>query len=197
MDTFLCTLGEAEPVGRGGDVRGDRERSPTRLKGQLETTVGSRNCREYFTCVYYVTITCVSCDYHVTVLYFGMMYAGLLRQVATGNWGCGAYGGDPQLKSMLQWAAASSAGRPEVIYFPFSDKRMEQVHFDPILQRNLHCLSTYFHFTVGGGHIPSSHKAVDCWPTAVSHHRFLSPQQRREAAEEPLCSSPESVGQVS
>lgn len=139
MDTFLCTLGEAEPVGRAGDVRGDRERSPTRLKGQLETTVGSRNCREYFTCVYHVTITCVSCDYHVTVLYFGMMYTGLLRQIATGNWGCGAYGGDPQLKSMLQWAAASSAGRPEVIYFPFSDKRMEQVHFDPILQRNLHC----------------------------------------------------------
>lgn len=27
--------------------------------------------------------------------------------VATGNWGCGAFGGDLQLKSIIQWLAAS------------------------------------------------------------------------------------------
>ncbi|PKI70697.1 hypothetical protein CRG98_008930 [Punica granatum] len=27
--------------------------------------------------------------------------------IVTGNWGCGAFGGDPQLKSMIQWLAAS------------------------------------------------------------------------------------------
>lgn len=27
--------------------------------------------------------------------------------VATGNWGCGAFGGDPELKSIIQWLAAS------------------------------------------------------------------------------------------
>lgn len=27
--------------------------------------------------------------------------------IATGNWGCGAFGGDVDLKSMLQWLAAS------------------------------------------------------------------------------------------
>ncbi|XP_060208779.1 poly(ADP-ribose) glycohydrolase 1-like isoform X2 [Lycium barbarum] len=27
--------------------------------------------------------------------------------VVTGNWGCGAFGGDPQVKAMLQWLAAS------------------------------------------------------------------------------------------
>lgn len=27
--------------------------------------------------------------------------------VVTGNWGCGSFGGDPQLKAMLQWLAAS------------------------------------------------------------------------------------------
>jgi hypothetical protein len=27
--------------------------------------------------------------------------------IATGNWGCGAFGGDVELKSMLQWIAAS------------------------------------------------------------------------------------------
>ena len=27
--------------------------------------------------------------------------------IATGNWGCGAFGGDMELKSLLQWIAAS------------------------------------------------------------------------------------------
>ena len=40
--------------------------------------------------------------------------------IATGNWGCGAYGGHIQLKSMLQWVAASACSRP-VIYYTFND----------------------------------------------------------------------------
>lgn len=51
----------------------------------------------------------------------------LLRPVATGNWGCGAFKGDPQLKAMIQWAAVSAAGRPQMMYFPFNDKRVKQV----------------------------------------------------------------------
>ena len=27
--------------------------------------------------------------------------------VATGNWGCGVFGGDPEVKIMLQWLAIS------------------------------------------------------------------------------------------
>lgn len=27
--------------------------------------------------------------------------------IATGNWGCGAFGGDPELKLIIQWLAAS------------------------------------------------------------------------------------------
>ncbi len=42
-----------------------------------------------------------------------------VRPVATGNWGCGAFGGDAQLKSMLQWVAASMAGCPAVLYYTF------------------------------------------------------------------------------
>ena len=34
------------------------------------------------------------------------------RPVATGNWGCGAFRGDPQLKFLIQWIAASVCGRP-------------------------------------------------------------------------------------
>jgi hypothetical protein len=40
------------------------------------------------------------------------------EMVATGNWGCGAFGGCPQLKALLQWASASQCGRG-VRYFPF------------------------------------------------------------------------------
>ncbi|KAI8799556.1 hypothetical protein BJ742DRAFT_845376 [Cladochytrium replicatum] len=49
--------------------------------------------------------------------------------IATGNWGCGAFNGDPQLKSVIQLLAASaarshprSAARsPSLVYFTFGD----------------------------------------------------------------------------
>jgi hypothetical protein len=54
--------------------------------------------------------------------------------VATGNWGCGAFGGDVQLKALLQWMAATEAGRPELLYCSFGDvkaARLEQVGRTP------------------------------------------------------------------
>ncbi len=44
--------------------------------------------------------------------------SGKVGAVATGNWGCGAFGGDPHLKGILQWMAASVALR-DVVYFTF------------------------------------------------------------------------------
>ncbi|OEH76120.1 putative poly(ADP-ribose) glycohydrolase [Cyclospora cayetanensis] len=35
----------------------------------------------------------------------------LLRPFTTGNWGCGCFGGDPQLKFLLQWLGSSLSGR--------------------------------------------------------------------------------------
>ncbi|KAG7462445.1 hypothetical protein MATL_G00184870 [Megalops atlanticus] len=43
-----------------------------------------------------------------------------LTAVATGNWGCGAFGGDTRLKALLQMLAAAEAGR-DLAYFTFSD----------------------------------------------------------------------------
>jgi hypothetical protein len=50
--------------------------------------------------------------------------------IATGNWGCGVFGGNLELKSLLQWLAASQAGRPYMLYFSFQDPRAKrlQVH---------------------------------------------------------------------
>ena len=43
--------------------------------------------------------------------------------VATGNWGCGAFGGDPRLKLLIQLMAASVAGR-DLAYFTFGDEEL-------------------------------------------------------------------------
>ncbi|XP_014677829.1 PREDICTED: poly(ADP-ribose) glycohydrolase-like, partial [Priapulus caudatus] len=43
-----------------------------------------------------------------------------LPAVATGNWGCGAFRGDPHLKSLIQLMAAAQAGR-DLCYFTFGD----------------------------------------------------------------------------
>ena len=59
----------------------------------------------------------------------GKLRAGFgddLGTFATGNWGCGAFGGDPRLKSLLQWLAASASGWG-IRYFTFGDSRVESL----------------------------------------------------------------------
>jgi poly(ADP-ribose) glycohydrolase len=53
------------------------------------------------------------------------LWAGLCtmegpRELATGHWGCGIFGGDPSLKFLIQWAASSRAGKV-LRYFPWDD----------------------------------------------------------------------------
>ncbi|XP_051968811.1 poly(ADP-ribose) glycohydrolase-like isoform X2 [Xyrauchen texanus] len=65
-----------------------------------------------------------------------------LSAVATGNWGCGAFGGDTRLKAVLQLMAAAEAHR-DLIYFTFGDRELlRDVH-------NIHTLITERHATVG------------------------------------------------
>ncbi|KAJ8774097.1 hypothetical protein K2173_009528 [Erythroxylum novogranatense] len=47
--------------------------------------------------------------------------------VATGNWGCGAFRGDPQLKTIIQWLAASQALRPFISYYKFGIEALEDL----------------------------------------------------------------------
>jgi poly(ADP-ribose) glycohydrolase len=44
-------------------------------------------------------------------------------RIATGNWGCGAFGGDLYLKFLVQWCAASAAGRP-LVYYTFGNVQL-------------------------------------------------------------------------
>lgn len=47
--------------------------------------------------------------------------------VATGNWGCGAFGGDPEIKAVIQWMAASQAMRPFILYYTFSLEPLQKL----------------------------------------------------------------------
>lgn len=54
--------------------------------------------------------------------------------VATGNWGCGSrLKGDPQLKLVIQWLAASLAGVPRLIYYTSGNPSLSKV----MCERNL------------------------------------------------------------
>lgn len=65
-----------------------------------------------------------------------------LSAVATGNWGCGAFGGDTRLKALIQLMAAAQAGR-DVAYFTFGDAPlMRDVH-------DMHSFLTEREVTVG------------------------------------------------
>ncbi|XP_022599252.1 poly(ADP-ribose) glycohydrolase-like [Seriola dumerili] len=65
-----------------------------------------------------------------------------LAAVATGNWGCGVFGGDTRLKALLQMLAAAEAGR-DVAYFTFGDSQlMTDVH-------NMHSFLTQRNIGVG------------------------------------------------
>ncbi|CAF4298911.1 unnamed protein product, partial [Adineta steineri] len=43
--------------------------------------------------------------------------------IATGNWGCGAFNGNKQLKAIIQLIAASQAERP-LVYLTFRDQNL-------------------------------------------------------------------------
>lgn len=54
--------------------------------------------------------------------------AAALPSIATGNWGCGVFGGFVELKAVLQWLAASEANQ-KITYFPYDapfGPRLEQ-----------------------------------------------------------------------
>ena len=51
---------------------------------------------------------------------------GCCKAFATGNWGCGVFGGDTQLKAVIQWIAASETNHP-MLFFPFDDKHTNEL----------------------------------------------------------------------
>ncbi|TMW64171.1 hypothetical protein Poli38472_014288 [Pythium oligandrum] len=55
--------------------------------------------------------------------------------IATGNWGCGVFCGDPELKFLIQWLAASLAGRVSVMYVIFEQSGYLQSKIRGVLEQ--------------------------------------------------------------
>ena len=49
------------------------------------------------------------------------------KTISSGNWGCGAFGGDYELKFIQQWLAATYAGVEKLYYYTFGRKEMNKV----------------------------------------------------------------------
>ena len=65
--------------------------------------------------------------------------------LATGNWGCGAFRGDFELKFLQQWVAASFAGIKKLYYYTFESKKMEFAikSLDLIIKRYIYANELY------------------------------------------------------
>ncbi|MEI6604955.1 MAG: hypothetical protein WCP35_06575 [Verrucomicrobiota bacterium] len=63
----------------------------------------------------------------------GFSMPGAPDRIATGNWGCGLFKGDVELKSILQWLAASRAGRA-IHYHPWNEERVYR-ELPPLAER--------------------------------------------------------------
>ena len=44
--------------------------------------------------------------------------------IVTGRWGCGAFGGDDELKFLIQWVAASEANR-EMVFLTDTEQKVK------------------------------------------------------------------------
>eukprot|EP00005_Dracoamoeba_jomungandri_P005799 CAMPEP_0174257668 /NCGR_PEP_ID=MMETSP0439-20130205/6778_1 /TAXON_ID=0 /ORGANISM="Stereomyxa ramosa, Strain Chinc5" /LENGTH=452 /DNA_ID=CAMNT_0015340859 /DNA_START=155 /DNA_END=1513 /DNA_ORIENTATION=- len=96
-------------------------------------------------------------------------YAGFLnlnddpRPVATGNWGCGAFLGDKQHKSLIQWMAASICDR-DMIYYVFDEKKlasgMNEIQ-NLLLERNFTVGDLYHLFEAYEEHVEEN--KTDFW----------------------------------
>lgn len=49
---------------------------------------------------------------------------GSKQPIATGNWGCGAFRGDPFLKAMVQYLACTATGR-DLVYYTFGSVHLQ------------------------------------------------------------------------
>lgn len=75
-----------------------------------------------------------------------------MTEVATGNWGCGMFGGNKQLKTLIQWMAASRAGRP-LRYYTFREPQLieEQMKVTKVLLARKVTVSQLYKILISGG----------------------------------------------
>lgn len=99
-----------------GEEKGDTTSSPSSSSSASSSTCPAASPSSS---VKLSTSSSAKCDEKVASIFAASRESSSERfAVATGNWGCGAFYGDVALKAVIQWIAASMAGRP-VHYYPF------------------------------------------------------------------------------
>ncbi|XP_019620262.1 PREDICTED: poly(ADP-ribose) glycohydrolase-like [Branchiostoma belcheri] len=88
-----------------------------------------------------------------------------LSAIATGNWGCGAFGGDPRIKGLIQMMASAVAKR-DLAYFTFGDAQLAEDLY------KMHEFAEANSLTVG-----------DLWNVIQSYNRTSAKTSRRPAVE--------------
>jgi len=75
---------------------------------------------------YFVIKNEINRDIHKAYVGFSLAKSdnNIPKTIATGNWGCGAFNGNHELKFIQQWIAASYAGIERLDYYTFKDKNM-------------------------------------------------------------------------
>jgi len=66
--------------------------------------------------------------------------------IATGNWGCGMFGGNLELKFLIQWLAASYANK-KLLYYPYSydsNVRIQKI-YNLILEKKMNTIELYMY----------------------------------------------------
>jgi len=89
-----------------------------------------------------------------------------LQAVATGNWGCGAFGGSIHLKALLQLMAAALAKR-DMVYFTFGDKNFTQdlrIMHDFLIQRNVTVGKLWSGLSMYGKEFKSQDSHISLYP---------------------------------
>ena len=75
-----------------------------------------------------------------------------MTMVATGNWGCGMFGGNKHLKTLIQWMAASRVGRP-LRYYTFREPDLikEQMKLTKALLERKTTIGQLYEILISGG----------------------------------------------
>ena len=119
-ERFSTTTGYAFSLGYGGAFRDPCARL---ADGTPDVTVAAIDAIDYRRRGPASQYTVAAIRRELDKARIGFWRDAAMRPIATGNWGCGAFLGDPAQKAIIQWLAASAEGRA-VRYFTFGDRRL-------------------------------------------------------------------------